>query len=303
MSARFEKWANRKVTRDELGRFSETAAGHAARLLADAAVPGRSVSRMYRQGARPEGFEHLVGRWLYLGNIPASSVKGGLGRERTDEEQDEQEQIESALNTFHDAIGLRGQKYPEDYRRQFPDSHDVYDPRGNVIESKDPDAPIAAQRGFKRVADLPKGHHYTTRSTHPLANGIWIDPKNPGTKRQPNYVSDYNTLIGADTARSVGLQYADTTHSKRWKDGRTDRRTASFEHDEFGDPLIRLLRRSGGEWRERVFGGRGSLEQDFTTGMKWDMPKDFRERMQAKGKRKRQRTWIEKLNARMEGER
>jgi hypothetical protein len=297
MSSRYEQWANRPVTRDHLGRFAESAAAHARRLLADAAVPGRSVSKLFREGARPEGFEHLAGRANYLSNIPS---KRSLGRDRTDQEHDEMELIEAAVQRYYDSIGLRGQHHPQDYRRQFAGSHDVYNPYGEIIETNDPEAPIAARRGFKRVADLPEGHHYTTKSTHPLANGIWIDPKNPGMKRQPNYRSDYNTLVGPDTVRSVGLQYADTTRSKRWKDSRTDRRTASFEHDEFGDPLIRMLRRGSGQWREEVFGGRGSLEQDFTAGMKWDMPRDFRERMQTKGKRKRQRTWIEKLGIRME---
>lgn len=300
MSSSYEAWAQRPVTRDHLGRFAESATAHARRLLADAAVPGRSVSRMFREGARPEDFEDLTGRARYLANIPGSSREGGLGRPRTDEEHGEMELIEAAVGRYYDSIGLRGQQHPQDYRRKFADSHDIYNPYGEVIETRDPDAPIAAQRGFKRIADLPKGHHYTTRSTHPLANGIWINPRDPGTKRQPNYVSDYNTLIGSDTARSVGLQYADTTRSKRWKDSRTDRRTASFEHDEFGEPLIRMLRRGSGQWREAVFGGRGSLEQDFTTGMKWDMPRDFRERLQTKRKRKRQRTWIEKLNVRMQ---
>jgi hypothetical protein len=80
MAAKFEAWADRPVTRDHLGRFAESAAAHARRLLADAAVPGRSVSRMYREGARPEGFEHLAGRIQFLGNIPSERLKGEIGR-------------------------------------------------------------------------------------------------------------------------------------------------------------------------------------------------------------------------------
>jgi hypothetical protein len=50
-------------------------------------------------------------------------------------------------------------------------------------------------------------------------------------------------------------------------------------------------------------GGRGNTEEDFRRLMKYVDPVLNRKLRAELGKKKRQRTWIEKLNARMEGER
>lgn len=283
MSSKYEKWANRKVTRDELGRFSETAAGHAARLLADAAVPGRSVSKLFREGARPEGFEALVGRAGYLLDIPAKRNKGGLGRARTDEEHEEMELIEAAVEKYYDSIGLTTHKY-SNYRRSFADAFEVYNPYGEIFETTNPDAPEAAKRGYKFLGKDEDGH------------GMW---QKPGE-------SPHRTLYG-DDGKWRGRQGTpwDDRPSRHEKDWRIDRRTAAFPEDEYGNRADIYTRQMSKPGKEKFgpIGSRGNTEEDFRRLMKYVDPV-LNKRLRAdKGEKKRARTWIERLNARMEGER
>jgi hypothetical protein len=281
MSSKYEAWANRKVTRDELGRFAETAAGHAARLLADAAVPGRSVPKMFREGARPEGFEDVAGRASYLADIPETPKKGGLGRSRTDEEHEELELIEAAIEKYYDSIGLKTHQYSH-YRRSFRDDHDVYNPYGEIIETTDPNAARAARLGYKFLGKDEDGR------------GMW---QKPGE-------SPLRTLYGDDGKwrGRVGTPYADR-RSRDEKDWRFDRRTAAFPTNEWGDRVDVYTRQMSKPGKEKFggIGGRGNKENDFRSTMKFVDPALNRKLRKELGRKKRARTWIEKLNAKMEG--
>jgi hypothetical protein len=290
MSSRYEPWAGRPVSRDDLGRFAGNAASHAARLIADAAVPGRSVSRMFREGARPEGFEHLAGRASYLADIPSEK---SLGRDRTDDEHEELELIEAAVKRYYDSIGLRGENHPEDYRRRFAGEDIRYDPYGEVIAGRDVRPTTGASaRGYLPIGDNPDG------------GKLWYNPISP-TNRYNKAGRWIDGFVYNDDGYAVGSGLRDAMNlgiarSKKEKMGRGDRRVAEFERDRFGNPFDREFRIGRGEWQAGQFGGRGSLEQDFTSLTKLSNPMLNKRLRQSKGAKKRARTWIEKLNLKME---
>jgi hypothetical protein len=281
MSSKYEAWARRPVNRDHLGRFAESAASHAARLLADAAVPGRAVSKMFREGARPEGFEHLAGRAAYLSEIPAKPTKGGLGRPRTDEEHEEMELIEAAVEKYYDSIGLNTHQYSY-FRRSFTDAHEVYNPYGEAFETKDPDAPRAAQLGYKFLGKDEDG------------DNMWAKP---GVSPYREVYSDSGRL-----ASMYGTPYQRRPSVEHKDFFRTDGRTAVFARNQYGDQVDMYTRQMSKPGKEGFggIGGRGNKETDFRAVMKYVDPKLNKRLREGKGKKKRSRTWIEKLDVRMQ---
>lgn len=281
MASRYEQWANRPVTRDHLGRFAESAAAHARRLLADAAIPGRSVSKLFREGARPEGFEHLAGRASYLADIPAKPRQGGLGRPRTDEEHEEMEIIEAAVAKYYDAIGLKTDRYNH-YRRSFDDALEVYDPYGEAFEFKpNPDMPRAQQLGYTKLGVDEDG------------DTMWAKPG----------VSPYREIFGDDGRRmsQYGTPYKRRPSADE-KMFRADRRMAEFTRNKYGDQVEMYTRQASKPGKEMfgAIGSRGNKETDFRAVMKYVNPLLNKRLRTTQGKKKRARTWIEKLNVRME---
>jgi hypothetical protein len=158
--------------------------------------------------------------------------------------------------------------------------------------------PVAKRRGFIRVADHPLGEGVPDRSTgpfartfgtstHPEAGGLWIDPNNPGTRHAPLFRNDFGAPVSdLRPPRS-------RTESRRLY----GRPMAAFPRTKEGDSVEVVTRRRGVE-RRGPLGSRGNPE-DFA--MPYISPQTWKRIMQAKGKVKQRRTWIEKLGARMEG--
>jgi hypothetical protein len=157
--------------------------------------------------------------------------------------------------------------------------------------------PMAARKGYIRVADNPAGEGRSDTSTasyartfgtstHPDAGGLWLDPNNPGTRHAPRFHNDGGAPVG-------GLN-PPPTRSERHRD--YGGRMAAFTRNEGGDQVDVVTRRRGVE-KSGPLGSRGDREQFALPRIS---PQAWKRIMQAKGQRQRARTWIEKLNVRME---
>jgi hypothetical protein len=196
------------------------------------------------------------------------------------------ELIEAAIAKYYDSIGLETHQYSH-YRRSFADAHEVYDPYGKVIETKDPDAPRAAQLGYKFLGVGEDGREMWAKPG--VSPHREIFDRN-GRRRDP-YDSPYDPR---------------GRKSRKHKDFlRVDGRMAEFARDKYGEQAEMYTRQASKPGKEKfgAIGSRGSRETDYRAGMKYSDPALDRVLRATYGKKKRQRTWIEKLNARMEGER
>lgn len=157
--------------------------------------------------------------------------------------------------------------------------------------------PRALQLGYVRVADHPTGEGLPERSTgsfartfgtssHPQAGGLWINPDDPGTRHAPNFRNDWG--VGVSGLRPP------RSRSERFRD--IGRPMAAFPRTESGDTVEVVTRRRGTE-KSGPLGSRGNPEDFHLPAIS---AKDWKIIMQAKGRAKRSRTWIEKLNVRME---
>ena len=160
-------------------------------------------------------------------------------------------------------------------------------------------APLAMRKGFIRVADHPMGEgrpdtstaSYASTfgtSTHPAAGGLWIDPNNPGTRHAPNFRNDFG----------VGVSGLRPPRSRTQRFREIGRPLAEFPRTEGGDQVDVVTRRRGVE-KFGPLGSRGNREEFH---LPYISPQVWKRIMQTKGERKRQRTWIERLNVRMEGD-
>lgn len=224
------------------------------------------------RGERPPGWQAAAARHHELWSTPDPVDKGGQGRERTDAEHDEAVALDDAFAEYRRQVGLR--KNPNDHGMEhtFIDDggrlHDEYGMR-RPAASFNSRQPAARTLGYTRVGEHPTGagtvdggDTYWTPSTHPDAGGLWINPKDPGTRHEPNYRNDAGHGIS-------GLR-KDPSPSRRRKEAITGRRrgedrmhAASVKAGEHGGDVEHYVYRGapGGLMTERSgtfgYGARG----------------------------------------------
>lgn len=246
-------WNEEDHPRDREGQFTHASVGSWAKQ----AAARLSVAAKRRGEARPPGHAAAAERSQQLWAVTSSKSRGGQGRDRTDAEQAELDQLEQAFEAYRDMLGLRrSQHFGAD--TYADDQRHLYDEYGQRIEGRDVEttsrAPLALQRGYARVGDHPRGvgraggddDGVVTPSTHPQAGGLWIDPANPGTRHAPRYLNDLG--------QQVSELRPDQSRASRFKSGRQFQRATGMYGSPEGlgyrevrstQPRVRVGRRLG----------------------------------------------------------
>lgn len=143
----------------------------------------------------PAGHEAAKARLEHLWKVPDRK----RGTERTDAEQAELEGLEDAFSAYRDELGLSPRDDDSGLRLYRDKEGNTYNEYGEWLADGPvtDEAPDALKRGYTRVGEHPTGagkvggeDSYITPSLHPLAGGLWIDPKRPGTRHAPSYRND-----------------------------------------------------------------------------------------------------------------
>lgn len=190
--SRHRRDADGQFTHSTIGAWALKAAGQLGALhgLADTS---RSLAAAKR-GEHPPGWAAARGRALQLWGVPDRRK----GIERTDAQQAELDGLEAAFAHYREHLGLEhdysaGNTIFKDEEGHKYTEHGAY--LGRLVTSE---PPASLRRGFTRVGEHPTGFgsvhgssaQYGTPSTHPWAGGVWINPKNPGTRHAPRYLDD-----------------------------------------------------------------------------------------------------------------
>lgn len=250
-------WHEEQHPRNAGGEFTHASVGAWAKAAAEqlgnrrAGIKDPSVGQQH-----PPGWGSAKGRHEDLWDVPTSVKEGGMGRERTDAEQDELDALERAFDTYRRELGLQhsglsGLLYEDRQGNTFTQHGENL---GKNIRS---DPPPALRMGYTRVGDHPEGEgsieasetSYLPRSTHPQAGGLWIDPKRPGTRHEPNYLNDWG--------HGVSSLRKDPSPSQRRKDVVVGRRRGENRTYLVG----RIADQRGGEVQHYVHRGLGRFEE------------------------------------------
>lgn len=213
-------WDESRHRRDELGQFTEMGVSGWVRKVADRMGRADRVVTMRQaadRGELPPGHGAASLRAQHLRGVPGSVSRGGQGRDRTDAEQAELDQLEQAFDAYRQQLGLRTSRFSGS-TTYADESGQLYNEYGERIKGFDVQttdvAPTAHRRGFTRVGDHPEGfgrvggenRGVVVASTHPTAGGLWIDPADPGTRHAPRYLDDLGHRVSQlqpDLSRSL----------------------------------------------------------------------------------------------------
>lgn len=183
-------WNEEQHPRNVDGEFTHASIGAWAKAAAEQL--GDLARRRSGQQQHPPGWVAAAVAHEELWAVPSD-----LGRDRTDAEQQELEGLEKAFDTYRQHLGLQprglsGLLYQDG-------SGGTYTEHGEYLgHNLSQDPPPALRMGFQRVGEHPTGfgsawgsaEDYGSRSTHPQAGGLWIDPARPGTRHDPIYLND-----------------------------------------------------------------------------------------------------------------
>lgn len=217
-------WDEGKHPRDAEGQFTHSTIGAwanaaAARLNRGVGEFSRMTQETARSGNHPAGHAAAKARLRHLWDIPDRS----RGIERTDAEQAELEELESAFETYRFKLGLG--RDPHSASLHVDQGGKKWSEYGEFIGNVTDEPPRSLQRGFTRVGDAPDGEgkvggadpRYYTPSRHPAAGGLWIDPARPGTRHAPRYLNDMgDPMTELLPPKSRSEEHKDELRGRRW---------------------------------------------------------------------------------------